>query len=188
MTHGPVPAITFPSPRPDPMIQRLPQLASRLAVLARRWLKDRLADAADADDLVQDVLLTAIRARATYQGQTEVELQSWLTAILRHRALNLLHREGLFQGLREQLAQPVWQPAAEPEAADVMSEHLAARIESLSHDDRELILLRFMGELDWGELGHRFGITADAARKRASRALSRLNALLRGAAEGEERR
>jgi RNA polymerase sigma-70 factor (ECF subfamily) len=170
------------------MLQRLPQLASRLAVLARRWLKDRLADAADADDLVQDVLLTAIRAWESYQGQTEVELQSWLAAILRHRALNLLHREGLFQALREQLAQPVWQPGPESDAAEDVSEHLAARIESLPHADRELILLRFVGELDWAELGYRLGITADAARKRASRALSRLNVLLRGPAEGEDGR
>ena len=182
MSCSPVPAVGGPSPRPDRMLQRLPQLASRLSVLARRWLKHRLAD---ADDLVQDVLLTAIRARESYQGQTEVELQSWLTTILRHRALNLLHREGLFQGLREQLAQPVWQTGPEPDLADDVSEHLATRIDSLPYPDRELILLRFMGELDWGELGHRFGITADAARKRASRALSRLNTLLRSPAEGE---
>jgi RNA polymerase sigma-70 factor (ECF subfamily) len=167
------------------VVTNLSRHANHLAVLARRWLQDRLADAADADDLVQDVLLAAHQAADSYQGRTEAELQAWLSAMLHNRAINLLQREERFNNLRRDLALAsvrIFPSGSEPsETGDL----LAGAIKHLPMRDRDLLLFRFCGELGWAELGQRFGITADAARKRGARALSRLQHLLLRCPVGE---
>lgn len=68
---------------------------------ARRWLdehgdalyryaKGRVGRAEDAEDLVQETLLAAFRARDGYQGRSSE--RTWLLSILRHKVVDFLRR------------------------------------------------------------------------------------------------
>ena len=55
---------------------------------------------------------------------------------------------------------------------------LANALAQLESDDREVIVLRNIEQLEWSEVGARLGRSPEAARKRWTRALQRLAPLL----------
>ncbi|MBV7535483.1 sigma-70 family RNA polymerase sigma factor [Duganella sp. sic0402] len=63
------------------------QLAQERPFLLR-LARLQLASAADAEDAVQETLLGAIKAWASYEGRAG--LRSWLTAILRHKIVDAI--------------------------------------------------------------------------------------------------
>lgn len=75
----------------------------------------QLRDVSVAEDLVQDVLLAALKARGTFRGQSSV--RTWLVAILRHKICDHQRRsfrERLYRRERKPLAElsDEWEKAA----------------------------------------------------------------------------
>ena len=67
-----------------------------------RYALARVRDPMLAEDLVQETLAAALRARGRYEGRSSVS--TWLTGILRHKIADHLRRTGREQPLGEDLA------------------------------------------------------------------------------------
>jgi RNA polymerase sigma factor (sigma-70 family) len=132
--------------------------------------------AAHAADVAQAVFIKlAQRAKVL---PDEVVLAAWLHSMAVRYALNHLRSERR-RTTREHIAYSMNDDrsttAAWPQIALEIDDSLAA----LSTRDREVLLLRYVEDLDLASTGHALGISPDAAQKRIARALERLRGQLR---------
>lgn len=134
-------------------------LVDRHQTLVRGWLRIRLADWAAADDVAQEVFVTAFRRLATFTG--EGPFPGWLIGIARNHLRNHLrkhHEEAV--GGSEELARLVDQGMAEafPErdAAQLVTA-LRTCLEPLGSHARELLEQRYVAGQTVRELAARTG-------------------------------
>src|SRR6185503_14761103 len=145
------------------------------------WLRSLatslIGDPAQADDLVQDTWLAALRRPPSATG----EARPWLGRVVRNLARNrrrdrsrreareeLVHEERTFPG-PDALAQ-------EAEAQRLLAEAVTRLAEPL----RDVIVLRYFQGLDSSAAAARLGVPASTVRTRLQRALEALRADLDG--------
>lgn len=136
----------------------------------------RHCEDADCDDVVAEVFLTAWRRF----GEVPPEPVPWLLATARRVLAN--HWRGRDRRLRLEVeARGAARLAAHPDPAGLVADRatMLAALETLSSDDRELLLLVGWDGLDAASVAEVLGCTPDAARARLSRARRRLEAALR---------
>lgn len=135
-------------------------------------------DAHRAQDVAQLVFTRLAQKAASLAHRPS--LAGWLYVSTRLAALQVRRNERRRE-TREQQAHVMQTLAADTEAA-IEWERLKPVIDDVLHDlkerDREVVLLRFFHAQSFPEIGHRLGITADAARFRIERALERMRAIL----------
>jgi RNA polymerase sigma-70 factor (ECF subfamily) len=137
-----------------------------------------LGSQAEAEEAAQEALIAAYDGMASYRGEGSV--RAWLFGIARRICARRLETRTRQQN-RLRL---VYDAEAEAQLPDdvVEKRRLAQRVrlalEQLRPSEREAILLRYASELSYREVGEACGIDESAARKRASRALSRLREVL----------
>lgn len=132
-------------------------------------------------DVVQEAMLRVVRAMPVLE--TETQLRTWMGAVVRSAAIDLLRRETR-RTARERRAH-----AAPMGDADAAARHLAAEtatwlrreLDALPAQDRELLRLRFAGDRTLRETAAAAGVTCGAAHGRIRRALASLRK------EGKER-
>lgn len=56
-----------------------------------RYALGRLRDASHAEDMVQETLIAALQARASYSGRASEK--TWLTGILKHKIIDLIRKQ-----------------------------------------------------------------------------------------------
>ena len=167
-----------------------------LRVLATACLHRDLRSKADASDVVQDTLLKAHQRFGQFRGNTEGEWVAWIKQILVRNIADLNRRfslaghdvsretsleEAMEQSsviLRRLCADAVQSPsdAAVRQEVDAV---LAGVLAELDEQDREIVILRNVQDLDWNEIGLRTQRSPDAARMRWTRALQQLGTLLK---------
>jgi RNA polymerase sigma-70 factor (ECF subfamily) len=157
-----------------------------------------LARRVDASDIVQDVLIEANQRLTDYLKSPDMPFHLWLRHLAQDRIIDAHRRHRLAQRRsvdREQpIARPAW--ADESEASLVvqlidpertpgseaiqgeLARRLAAAINELSEDDREVVLLRHHEQLSNQDVAKLLGLTEAAASMRYLRALRRLRAVL----------
>jgi RNA polymerase sigma-70 factor (ECF subfamily) len=132
---------------------------------------------AEADDLVQETLLDA---HAGFDGyRADGSLRGWLFAIARRKCARHLEK-------RSRHAQELEHLPADPDAAlpvELLMEReqaasARAALASIRPSEREALVLRFLSELSFREVGQACGIDEAAARQRVSRGLRRIRELL----------
>lgn len=182
--------------------EALPRLLERyrgyLRLLARTSIEGRLRSKVDASDVVQDTLLRAHQRFAQFRGDTEAALVGWLRGILANRVKDLARRYGPHGGrdvARERSIEEDFDrssrmlagllAAKQPTPSRVVERReasvaLAEALEALEPDHREVIILRNLEDLDWGEVGRRMSRTPGAARMLWVRALTRFRPLCEG--------
>ena len=133
-----------------------------------------LGSQADADEAVQETLLRAHRAMATYRGDGSIK--AWLCGIARHVCAHILETRRKGRELLEVV--PV-----DGEARDAFETRRKARVlrdalEKLKPSEREAIVLRFVADLSHREIAVACGLDEAAARKRISRALERMRSVM----------
>src|SRR5438067_1598303 len=133
-----------------------------------------LGSQADADEAVQETLLRAHRAMPTYRA--EGTIKAWLCGIARHVCAHVLEtrRKG-----REALELV----PTEGEARDAFATRQRARVlrdalAKLKPSEREALVLRYVADLSHREIAIACGLDEPAARKRISRALARMRAVM----------
>lgn len=138
-----------------------------------------LGSQADAEEVVQETLIAAHGAMASYRGEGTV--RAWLFGIARRMCARRLETRTR-QERRPRLVHDAGESAdgSSPEAA--LEARRRARevrelLEALRPSEREALLLRYEAELSFQEIGVACGIDEATARKRASRALDRLRQL-----------
>lgn len=147
--------------------------AAHGAVLGRLCMA-LLGSQADADEAVQETLLRAHRGMASYRGEGSVK--AWLCGIARHVCVHTL--ETRRRGREAMERAPV-----EPEAGDAIASRRRARairqaLDYLKPSEREALVLRYVADLSHRELAATLQLDEATARKRISRALARLRAVM----------
>lgn len=161
----------------SPSINALCAEAPRLRRLVHRLLGMRSASN-DLDDIVQDVLLAAIRGRSGFRG--DAKLSTWLTRIALRKAHNHARatrlRERVFAlfGQQPETAEPTEQPQ------DERWVELQSAMRDLPHRDRETLVLRYLEQRDVVEIATLLGCSREAVDARLSRARKRLRTQLGG--------
>ena len=133
-----------------------------------------LADAALAEDAVQEAFLRIIRNRRKYVPGKP--FSSWFYTILRNICKDMLRRRNRQARLvREVAARGVGRSSEPVGCTDAGAKLLAA----LPDKPRTVLTLRIVHGLGFGEIAAVLGISEEAAKKRAQRALRRLRELVR---------
>ena len=118
-----------------------------------RFAQRRLQDPALAEDVVHDVFEAVLSGRARFAGRAA--LRSWLTAILKHKIVDLVRQRASTDSLDERdedddgPSTAMACPAARPDELAEQRERLAhtlARIDTLPEGLREAMRLRVLQE------------------------------------------
>lgn len=168
----------------------------------RRMIHSRLdralARRVDASDVAQDVLIQAHRRLANYLRDPRIPFHVWLQCLAQDRIIDMhrRHRAALRRSVDRE--QPLHSPAfadrssldlaaalrdgeLTPAAATIrreLEQRFLAALDTLSEDDREIIVLRHVEQLGNSAAAEALGLSPPAAGMRYLRALRRLRAIL----------
>src|SRR4051794_23167508 len=144
----------------------------------------RLSSRADAEDLTQLTFERALRSWRRFDS-TRGTIETWLLAIARNLLIDHFRRSHLRSHASlddEATAARIPRPVAHP--LDLgLSADLADALSMLSDRERELIALRFGGEMTGPEIAELTGLSLSNVQQILSRSLRRLRAELRPRAE-----
>jgi RNA polymerase sigma-70 factor, ECF subfamily len=161
-----------------------------LLLIAQKELDVELCAKGGASDLVQETFIDAQRLLGTFEGSTDGGWAAWLRELLLNNLADFVRRYR--RTGKRRVSREVGQPASESgadhggeAAADTPSPSvmamaaeetaaLEAALDRLPDDYREVLLLRYQGDLTFEEIGGRLGRSANAARKLWLRALRKL--------------
>ena len=150
------------------------ELVGRFSPRLRYFLRKQCPRGDRADDLVQEVWLDVFRQLPRLQDAAA--FTAWLYQIARGKALLELRQNGRVPPMGhdvESIAAPEEDRTFSPEDA----QRIHALLDRLSGEHREVLLLRFLEELDYEEIGNVVGCPVGTVRSRihyAKQALSRL--------------
>jgi RNA polymerase sigma-70 factor (ECF subfamily) len=142
--------------------EALLELASRAYPLVRRWALVRTGDAADADDLTQDVLVQVIQRLGSFHGSAR--FNTWLYTVTRNASTDWLRRRGRLRRAHNDPRSESFLTPDPPPTPDVASDHgLMARVirtffEELPDRQREVFDLAELQDLSSTEISERLGI------------------------------
>lgn len=169
-----------------------------LRVLAEAGIRRRpeLRSRLDASDIVQETLLQAVRASASFEGSTEAELIGWLRKILANQLANCARaasaakrdaqRERSLDALLEDSAARVFSAARKvipsedlsPAAQDFYLE-VADALLGLPPDQREAFVLKHLGGFALSEVSRDMGRSPQSVAGLLRRAVATLRKKLR---------
>jgi RNA polymerase sigma-70 factor (ECF subfamily) len=180
----------------DALGELLAAYRNYLKVLASSCLRRDLRGKADPSDVVQETLLKVHEAFPQFRGTSEQEWMTWLRTILVRNIADLerkvlrrrqaVGRERSLEATMDRSSAmlrnlvPAQGPTPSQEAQRrELGALVADALAELEPEDREVVILRNLHELEWGEIGERTGRSADAARMLWARAVQRVGGLLR---------
>src|SRR4051812_24482511 len=128
--------------------------------------------------LAEEVAQSVFTALAQKAGNLRppLVLGGWLYSTTRNMAMHAVRTEERRRD-REQIAFAM-QSIEQGSGTLDLTEHLEPAMAELEPEDRDALVLRFLGERGLREVGAELGISEEAARKRVTRALERLRAVL----------
>jgi RNA polymerase sigma-70 factor (ECF subfamily) len=159
-----------PLAHPEPLIRRV-----------YAYVAYRLGDGQDAEDVTSETFARALRYRDSYD-RSKGEPISWLLGIARRCV------DGALAPVPEILGEvPEGVDEDDVEQRAVARLTLADALAKLSTRDRELIALRYGGDLTAAQIGVRLGLSTNAAEVALHRALDRMRLHIEDAdAEGTD--
>jgi RNA polymerase sigma factor (sigma-70 family) len=133
------------------------------------------ADAATAEDLMQDVMVTVWRRAVTYDP-AQAGVGTWIFTIARNKRIDALRRER-----RPELdpSDPAFapDPPVEPERAAALGQwesRLGAALAALPREQSEMLRLAYFEDLSHGEIARRLGLPLGTVKSRVRLAIARL--------------
>lgn len=136
----------------------------------RAYFMQRAGKAQEVDELVQECFLRAWKSWDQYGGRGS--RKSWLFAIARHLLIDRIRRKGLpIQGgteVIESTAQVPEQDAHRQSIYDLIEREIAALPEIL----RDVMDLRYAGQLSYAEIAQTLGVPVGTVRSRLHRAIT----------------
>jgi RNA polymerase sigma-70 factor (ECF subfamily) len=181
--------------------RRLESYRGYLTILARLQIGRRLQAKVDADDVVQETFLHAVRDFAQFRGSNDQELAGWLRQILAARLADLFRRYCQTQRRDVRLEQAL--QVELHQSSQILDRALVARLSSPSRhaflheqaawltraldrlppDYRDVLVLHHLEECAFPEVARRMGRSVEAVKKLWARALARLRQSMHEAAE-----
>lgn len=159
------------------------ELTAALRIHGDRLLRSACllcGDKTDAEDIVQETFLQAIRSIHRFQGRSSI--YTWLHAILLNVARRH-YRDGKRIVYDDQLVEREAVPTdADSSQIDVGTASAALRqaLQTLSGDHREAIVLRYFEEMKIHEMAAHLGISKGTVKSRLHYAIGELQKLLPG--------
>ncbi|MDQ2824814.1 MAG: sigma-70 family RNA polymerase sigma factor [Verrucomicrobiota bacterium] len=141
------------------------ELAPGLVLFARQWVHSQ----ADAEDVVQEAFVRF------WRRDHNIDNRPLLYATVRSVALDLIRRDGR-RARRESEAFSDAEQSIGPqfEAGDDSQRALAASVNCLPHDQREVLVMKIWNELTFAEIAEALGISQNTAASRYRYALAAL--------------
>jgi len=155
------------------------QLFSYFGPRAKAYLMRLGLNAAQAEELTQDVMVTVWRKAASYDRR-QASVSTWIFRIARNRRIDLFRRE---QRANLDAHDPGLIPLAQiapdlaAEAAD-METHLRTALEQLPVEQRDLIRAAFYEDLSHSQIAERTGIPLGTVKSRLRQAFIRMRLCL----------
>ena len=144
----------------------------------QRHVAAMLGDAEEARDVVQELWVTALRARP--EAGDAVNIRAWLYRVATRRALDRIsmrRRRSELLAARSGEVEPGALPVADA-ALDRLSEVAAARVRKgvaeLPRRQRDAVWLRWIEELDYATIARRMGSSPEAARANVYQGMKKL--------------
>jgi RNA polymerase sigma-70 factor (ECF subfamily) len=157
------------------------KLLTELLPLLRSFVRARLREASDVEDVVQNVLVAIHRARHTYRA--ERRFAPWLGAVARNAVIDELRRRGRRLSREVPLDAAAEAVAPTPESPAPLSPEMQRALEQLPAAQREAVELIQIRGLSVAEAAQRVGIKPGALKVRAHRGYRALRLLLEEAEE-----
>ena len=148
-------------------------LIEKITPILKAFLRKRIADSFEVDDLCQDILLAIYQARHTYQPQRPLE--PWMFAIARNISLDYRRRSWERARRQELVESP---PQRVVEMGGGVSRRLQDSLQRMPATHREAFTMLKVEGMSVAEAARKAGVTAGALRVRAHRAYEALKALL----------
>lgn len=132
----------------------------------------------DAEDVVQDVFLTVFERRTRLAEIRDRE--RWLTTLTLNACRRRHRRNALWQSCIGWLGRRIEECSVHPAGleSDERSERTRRAVASLPQSYREVIVLRYLEELEISEIAALAGVSVDAVAARLSRGRAMLRAAL----------
>ena len=144
----------------------------------KTYLQRRGCDASQAEELVQDVMLTVWRKAAQYDP-LRATAAAWIFAIARNRWIDVLRRSRLSLPPPDPSDQPTPAPLADALlVAEDRSQRLRAALHDLRPEQMESLRLAFFEDRSHSEIEQLLGIPLGTVKSRLRLAMSRLRAAL----------
>jgi RNA polymerase sigma-70 factor, ECF subfamily len=182
-------------PRTDPLLlgiaagdeRAFAALYDRYAARMYRTALRILGSSADAEDVVQDVFLALVRSRKKLDGVHD--LTAYLFAALRRGAALCARRRGRAVPASPTAVDEAIAPVDEVEPNHPLWDRLERAITSLPTEQREVLTLKFDGELTFAQIAEVTGLSIGTVASRYHYALGKLKGWLftGGAAVGGKR-
>ena len=139
-----------------------------------RYVYTLLCNYQDAEDIVQDVFISAYQGQAGFDGKN---ISAWLYKIAYNKSIDHMRRNQTvsFQELDEDTS------AVEQDCDTGYSPAIIRALRQLSSEDRAVVLGRITESLSYAELADRLCMSECALRKRYERAKKKLAENLRSA-------
>lgn len=143
----------------------------------RAWLRGRLGNAQDAEDMLQDLFLKALRQDKKFCQIDNA--RAWLYEVARNALADRLRLEKHQVELPEGLAAEV----DEPVPVDTLAQCLPRALMELAEEDREALTLCDLEGLNQADYARLKGLTLPGAKSRVQRARKRLREHLSSACQ-----
>ena len=168
--------------RPDALAELYDRHASTLLALARRILGSA-ADAADAEEVLQEVFLHVWRQAGRYDPARS-SVSTWLVLITRSRAIDRLRSRKVVERVHEAAHQEDATGHASPEGVEsVFSRERRQRVKSeldkLPPEQRQVVEMAFYDGLSQTEIAARAGLPLGTVKTRTLLAMKKLRSALR---------
>lgn len=141
----------------------------------------RMCGESAADDVTQEAFLAAWRALPDFRG--DCRFSTWLYRLTTNAGIDWLRREKRYRSTDDvtELELPDDAPSPQEQAEQVEAQQAVRRaLSRLSEEHRQVLLLRYMQELDYAEIAAALEISEGTVKSRISRAKMRLRELLDG--------
>jgi RNA polymerase sigma factor (sigma-70 family) len=139
------------------------------------FLAYRVSDRDTAEDLTQATFERALRAWGRFDPRRGSE-RTWLLSIATNLLIDYHRRERSV--LVEAIDDRTLPPVAGPDARALGSAELLSALAELTEREREVLALRFGGDLTGGEIAQLLDLTAANVQQITSRSLRKLRSLL----------
>ena len=174
----------------DPKSRLLRSALAEFEVPLTRYAVSILSDLERARDAVQD---TFVKLHAQDPSKVEAKLKSWLFTVCRNRCLDILKKEKRMIPVDDEQIAALPETGDDPARAlrraedrEKVAEHLRElvdRIEELPPRQREVMRLKFQGDLSYKEIGEALGITTSNVGFTIHSAIGRLRKVMTESAE-----
>ena len=139
----------------------------------------RMCGESAADDVTQEAFLAAWRALPDFRG--DCRFSTWLYRLTTNAGIDWLRREKRYRSTDDvtELELPDDAPSPQEQAEQAETQSAVRRaLSRLSEEHRQVLLLRYMQEMDYGEIAAALDVSEGTVKSRINRAKGRLRELL----------